>query len=376
MGEYQNSFGASACKRCDPGSITATTGSTECVLCRLGEFANASGMSSCFACGNETGQQGLWTTSQEAVTNAGSQIIQVQGATSSAFCACAAQSFLLQGRCHPCTDGATCIGDNRLRLWPGYFSSVEAPHEIYKCEQPNACPGGLPGTCSQGRGVGSVACEACLHGLRSDADGSCKPCNDHDYLLLLLLATLVVLGVAVLYCSLLKKGQANRNRHFLVAVQGLSQLLTIVQMLAVIRRFKIAWGEPFATVLVYVEVLSFDLEMLSLSCLAAMGPLQLFAFRVLMIPGIMTSALLIHMTYHAYLRARGASRASFGFRHFLTTCGAIFLTFFIILFAMLLAPWKCQGHPNGRFTVQGYPSVLCDWVAVKELKFSYHNGYI
>ena len=333
-------------------------------------------MSSCFACGNETGQQGLWTTSQEAVTNTGSQIIQVQGATSSAFGACAAQSFLLQGRCHPCTDGATCIGDNRLRLWPGYFSSVEAPHEIYKCEQPNACPGGLPGTCSQGRGVGSVACEACLHGLRSDADGSCKPCNDNDYLLLLLLATLVVLGVAILYCSLLKKGQANRNRHFLVAVQGLSQLLTIVQMLAVIRRFKIAWGEPFATVLVYVEVLSFDLEMLSLSCLAAMGPLQLFACRVLMIPGIMTSALLIHMTYHAYLRARGASRASFGFRHFLTTCGAIFLTFFIILFAMLLAPWKCQGHPNGRFTVQGYPSVLCDWVAVKELKLSYHNGYI
>lgn len=47
------------------------------------------------------------------------------------------------------------------------------------------------------------------------------------------------------------------------------------------------WREPFASVLVLLEVLSFDVDMLSMNCVASLNSVALFGFRCLMIPMLM-----------------------------------------------------------------------------------------
>ena len=363
VGSFQNSWGATECSLCDTGAIAAERGATQCSLCTLGQFANGTGMSFCFNCTMESGHSGqreLWTTSQEVIWETGSQIIQVQGATSSSFCSCTVGSFLKEGRCVACPVGTHCPGSNRLELLPGYFSSPDTPDDVYLCEE-SFCPGGPPGTCAENRDAESVACTLCLGGHREQRDGSCQPCSDSDYMLLLLLAAGIVAGVAALYVSLLQEEQAQQNRHVLVIVCGFSQFLAMLQMLAVIKRFDISWGEPFASFLIYSDILSLDFEMVSFTCVT-MGPVETFALRALTMPAMVVVASMVYAAHKltAFLLngAAGANRVSA--RYLLRTVGSLFLMFFIILFSMLLAPFKCRAHPNGRFTVQGYGSVLCN----------------
>ncbi|CAE7037525.1 RPS6 [Symbiodinium natans] len=176
-------------------------------------------------------------------------------------------------------------------------------------------------------------------------------------------ATSILAAVAIVYVGLLR-AQVQQNRHQLVAAVGVTQLLTLAQMLAVLRRFGIAWGEPFASLLAFLDIFSFDFEMLSFSCVTTMGPVVSFAVRVLMIPGILLSTAVVSLVHAALLAGpcRYTSKLSLGihFRHLLKTAGALFMVLFIILFSMFLAPFQCRLHPNGRYTVQTYGSVHCD----------------
>ena len=82
------------------------------------------------------------------------------------------------GECHECTEGATCPGSGEVEVLPGYFSFSEDPGSIYRCHG-NAlrCPGG---TCADGRESTSMACSACLPGLRASEAG-CIPCGGEDH---------------------------------------------------------------------------------------------------------------------------------------------------------------------------------------------------
>eukprot|EP00913_Durusdinium_trenchii_P014588 g13687.t1 len=40
--------------------------------------------------------------------------------------------------------------------------------------------------------------------------------------------------------------------------------------------------------------------------------------------------------------------------------GSIFLILFIVLWSMLLAPFQCNQHPNGKMTMKRYKTVFCD----------------
>ncbi|CAE6938440.1 unnamed protein product, partial [Symbiodinium sp. KB8] len=304
----------------------------------------------------------LWTTSQEVLTDSGSQIIQLQGAASQSLCTCVSGSFLWFGRCWPCPRGTLCPGSNQLDLRPGYFSSPEEPAEVYICEE-NVCPGGPPGSCAENRDVESVACSMCLSGYHPRRDGSCHMCHNSDYLLLLSVLFLAFLGVAALYISLLKEAKAKQSRHVLVVVFGLSQFLVWLQMLSCIRRFNIDWADPLKGFLLVSEVLSLNVEVVSFACLTR-SPVETFLLRALFMPGL---ALIASAVFGAHKAGAQVLVALVGFdlrqldlRHLLRTIGSLFLLLFIILFTMLLAPFRCKEHPNGRFTVQGYPSVHCD----------------
>lgn len=45
------------------------------------------------------------------------------------------------------------------------------------------------------------------------------------------------------------------------------------------------------------------------------------------------------------------------------------MIFFIILFSLLLAPFQCEQHPNGRWTVRRYGDVYCNGKGQQWLMF-------
>ncbi|CAK9096175.1 unnamed protein product [Durusdinium trenchii] len=353
-GTYQRTFGTSECNPCDLGHIAPSEGSAECEQCGLGEYANATGMSLCHRCGMGSGEEHLWTTSREIISGGGVVVIQLLGAVSQSFCACGAGTFLWDGRCQMCMEGSICPGSNRLELKPGFFSTPEAPGEVYNCFDERICPGGPPGTCSQGRDASTVACAHCQDGFQETGDRTCEPCRNSDYAFIAVVVLVVVCGVGALHITLMNE-TASKGSSLLVVFSSLTQFITIVQMLSVLRRFDIDWREPFASVLVLLEVLSFDVDMLSMNCVASLNSVALFGFRCLMIPMLMFIALVVHLCY--LLRTRSST---FKLGKLLRTMGSIFLILFIVLWSMILAPFQCNEHPNGMLTMKRYKTVFCD----------------
>ena len=356
-GSFQNSFGASVCKLCEPGSFAAQPGSTVCGLCPLGFYVNKSGMTFCHQCGAGTGQEELWTTSQEVEdpdAPSGIRIIEVQGSDSNSPCACKAGSFLWKGRCQICGEGVNCPGRNRMELLPGYFSTPEAPGEVFICSD-GYCPGGPAGTCATGRDPQSVACNNCQDGLREAQGGRCSECGNSDYFLISLLFLVVPSLVTALYLGLKMENQARPSGSLLMVTSGLMQLLIVVQILSVLRRFEIDWREPFRSVLIFIEIISLDMEMLSISCVVTVGTVGLFIFRSALIPIMILMIFLVHLSFLVLTRSK-----TFQASNLWRAAGSALLIFFIVFFSMLLAPFHCGWHPNGLSTVKRYGTVFCD----------------
>ncbi|CAK9055728.1 40S ribosomal protein S6 [Durusdinium trenchii] len=246
---------------------------------------------------------------------------------------------------------------HQLHLLPGFFSSKEEPGMIFQCfGEPERCPGGDPGTCAAGRDVDSIACSTCLDGLHADG-GVCVPCETGDYFLIIVVTLLVCAGIVVLYVVSLRKGQKSAQPgSLLIAALGLGQMITVVQQLTVIQQFKIQWGEPFSSMLVSFDIFAFDLDLISLGCVAPMAPVAKFTMRTLLVLVFFAVACLVHFFFIAmFQKGKGLQLSVLG-----GTVGTLFMIFFISVCSSLLAPFRCYAHPNGRSTVQAYHSVLCD----------------
>lgn len=242
-----------------------------------------------------------------------------------------------------------------MTLLPGYFSAADDPGEVFQCTSKSACPGGVPGTCAVGRDVQTIACSQCLPGLSMMYDGSCRACDGRDYALFVVVLLAALLGIAVVYLSLVKDSKERHTSSKLIVVLGLIQLVTTVQILAVMSRFGITWRAPFANILRVVDILSFDVEALSLDCVGGSGSVATFILRAMVMPLLIVMALLVHVCYLLATRSFG----DFKMKLLMKTIGTLFMIFFIIFFTMVLAPFQCRSHPNGNYTVQRYPAVLC-----------------
>ena len=191
--------------------------------------------------------------------------------------------------------------------------------------------------------------------MRDSENGTCEECGGGDYAFFVTVCLIIPTGVTCLYIGLRRETQGQSGSSSLMMVCSLQLLLVTVQMLSVMRRFDINWREPFASVLVFLEFLSFDIEMLSVSCVTSIGPVALFGLRSLVIPVLMFAILLVHVCFLLCTRSK-----TFQGSHLWRTMGTTFLVFFIILFSMLLAPFQCHGHPNGTSTVKRYATIYCD----------------
>ncbi|CAK8985487.1 40S ribosomal protein S6 [Durusdinium trenchii] len=204
-GFYQGTFGMSECNLCELGTMAVEEGAIQCDQCRLGEYANRTGMSFCYRCGAGSGQENLWTTSQEIDAEGESVVIKLQGAVSESYCHCDSGTFLWEGRCEVCMEGASCVGADRLELLPGYFSREELPGDVYNCFDERICPGGPAGTCAAGRDTSSVACADCKEGFREGNDMVCEACGDGDHAFFSMVVVVIIGVVAALYFVMLNE---------------------------------------------------------------------------------------------------------------------------------------------------------------------------
>ena len=179
VGAYQEQAGETLCVRCPAGRIATTAGRPQCEACPPGTYANSSGLDMCHVCGTGSIQ---WTTSRVTQVRGIPQWLQIEAAVSESFCRCIPGWFLGEDQtCHECIKGASCPGSNDIHLIPGYFSFAYDRGSIYRCyRNALACPGGVPGSCAEGRDSSSVACSACLPGLHPTAEG-CVPCRGQDW---------------------------------------------------------------------------------------------------------------------------------------------------------------------------------------------------
>jgi len=354
-GYFQPMMGSSACLPCEPGSRSESEGAAACALCNLGHFANDFAMTSCHQCG-PADQAERWTTSRNVTTHGEETWIQIQGASSESSCSCVEGTYLWNGRCEECIEGSRCPGSNALLLKPGYFSTPEAPGEVFQCHGGfKRCPGGLPGTCAAGRDSTSPSCAKCLPGLHGTED-VCLPCVGGDYALIAVVCVLCVMGIAILYIVLVHESQKSRQPgSLLIAALSLGQMVTVVQQLTVIQQFKIEWGQPFSNILEAMELMAFDLDMISISCLTPMSPVMKFTIRTLLVLLFFVVAAIVHFIYLLCKRAQTLKISLL-----LRTVGTLFMAFFISLCSSLLLPFRCNVHPNGRWTVQTYHEVFCD----------------
>lgn len=362
-GEHQSLPGETSCTPCEVGTMAAEKGLMECVPCRLGQYANATGMTFCHQCGYSMApaQLRLWTTSQKVVQD-GEMWIQVQGATDESMCGCIPGTYLspISLDCDVCGVGSECPGSSKLVLLPGYHSFENNPGKIFECfGDSERCPGGLPGTCAAGRDTNTVACSQCLPGLHG-VSGKCIPCVGGDYAILSISATLVVCAIVLLYWIFVKEGvKARQSSNLLIVGLAVSQLLTTVQLFSVINQMQINWLEPLNSWLGLANLLSFDLDYISIGCVAPLAALPRFTLQTFLVLALFLVAVLVHFLFQVK-KNLGNQKRDWQNGLLARTLGSLFMVFYISVLASLLTPFRCNVHPNGLSSVQGYNEVLCN----------------
>ena len=229
----------------------ALVGAQLCSACDFGTYATSSGMTACEACGNSTGNAGngsMWTTSK--VVDRGLDVetwVEVEGATSASFCHCMKGYHLHQNHCKVCLEGSSCPGSSNLELLPGFFSSDEDPGMVFECfGTPDRCPGGQPGICAKGRDPNSLACSLCLEGLQPDG-GECTSCSSTDYVVFVILCTIIVLSTGGIHVLLVATDQASGNQRssLFTAALSLGHLVTSAQLFSIMQQLQINWADAW-----------------------------------------------------------------------------------------------------------------------------------
>ncbi|CAE7255288.1 unnamed protein product [Symbiodinium sp. CCMP2456] len=365
LGRHQQLSSETICLQCEQGRVASLPGQSACEACPLGKYANSSGMTECFSCG--TGP--AWTTSRLSEDYGPARWVEVESAVSRDYCHCLSGWFLDSETCQECMQGAECPGSNAIMLLPGYFSSSRARGSVFKCfSDPSQCPGGLPGACSSGRDNSSVACSACLPGLRQNGPG-CGPCGREDYFILIFFLLLIGTGTGLLHRFYLRAAYYRNLRHgdhLLNASMFGTQLVVCLQLVAIVQKIAIDWEEPFASVLDALNFVSLAELMESLhaiSCVARIGPTANFLLQTLGAPcSFMVVPCLMHL-FRAAVRSKAASSQKGCVDRYVLceTLGSIFVLFFIAQCNAIAEPFQCQSHPNGMWSMRASIGVFCNF---------------
>ncbi|CAE8652094.1 unnamed protein product [Polarella glacialis] len=356
IGKSQGLPGEQACVPCLIGSYSAVPGSIACSLCAVGSYGSLKGLSECSVCGNGTISEKLRSTNKAIMVQGKEEWVAYQGAVSFDACGCRKGTRMdASGECLRCGEGLKCDGSGKVMVLKGFYTASDSPGSVFQCfGDSKRCPGGPPGTCAPGRDNETIACISCSSGLSPGDDGACKPCSSGNYAVFSVAIILSILAIAVLYIFLRQEGRA-QNDALLIASVAVGECVVVSQQLSIFGQLKVKWGSPFSEVLDFFGLLAFNFEWLNVSCVASFSPLQMYAARVCLVLLFFVVACCIHLLYVA-LRKKFAEGLEIS--ALVKVMGNLMIIFFISVAGAILAPFRCDTHPNGARTVQEFRGVL------------------
>lgn len=359
VGFHQSGFGQSQCIQCEAGTFAAAVGQATCSPCERGTYVSSTGATGCSSCGAEE----LWTTSKAVQAGGQEKWIEFEGATSAGSCHCVEGRHLSAGQCEICIEGASCPGSGVLTLLPGFYSTLGDPGAVLRCFGNSLrCPGGAPETCAEGRDPSSPACSSCLPGLQPIGE-QCMPCKGGDYIKLVALTLLVLVGTGILHIvlALTDRTSGSYRSALLGAALCANQLITCAQLFVVMEQIQdITWSEPFLSFLEFFRVLSLERlldSVKTLSCVARISPEMNFLIRNLMVPASFT----IGPVVAQFTMSRTSFAKTSSWSCLLKTFGFLFLLFYISLCSSFVDPFRCNVHPNDSLTMQTAHDVFCNF---------------
>jgi len=255
-----------------------------------------------------------------------------------------------------CGTGAICLGfDAAPEAAPGYMLyQVHTDRlDIFSCSENDRCPGGGVGVCAEGRH--RISCSECLPGRTPGKNGTCEICSGADSVTsVVALVACLILAAFVYYRS--KGHDTIRLRHEAVlAMATITQILLVLQLSSVLARLSIYWPEPLRSLLDFLLVFTFDLDLLRVGCVQSLSEFDKYLGKLAIIPVAIFALCLCHVISSLFHREeRSVSRMR------LAGAVGIFLSaLYISLTNVIAAPLQCASNPNGRWTMVSAEAVLC-----------------
>jgi hypothetical protein len=359
------------CMACPNGEMTEQIGQTQCTPCRKGfyrdptdvicqrcpsgKYASKEGQTACESCGN------LLTT-------------LFQGSESKSNCLCQKNYYLPLGNgssCERCKEGMTCEAGSAIKnygkpwseevgyptLDAQYWSSKSDPLSVFRCANPEVCPGGQPGDCP-GKTEG-VMCSQCPVGWRRRGD-SCLECSAIETSKFLFPVLPLVFGpilVAILYWRNRDKVEEWGTWNNGIAALFLL-LLNHYQMVGLIRETKLQLTE---SVKEYWEVFTYLNSLMSVLSPDCAG---LEDFRVSYIVGALTPLIVAGIFLETFIVSILASKVKPNLRmdgdHTLNAFFSLLFAFYVAVCKGSIDVFLCNSHPNDERTLSRAPYVFCD----------------
>lgn len=332
---------AATMTRCAPGSYQDVEGQVVCHSCERGRFAEEEGMSACEDC---SGDGRPLTT-------------LLRGSQQREACVCDSSHFRAPGaaECVACSEGMVCDAGRAYPLQAAnYFVSASENNafHVYRCAEGH-CLAGEPGLCAAGRT--GLACAECECGHYPSRGSSCDPCKDVSswYTIIVVIVLLVALVLLVLYSTL---DVATQHHWWQTLLCCGAQLVSTLQVLAMLDTLRIRRVEPLASVFVAASFVGVGFEALRLQCfIGCLGRLASFIVSLVAIPVLCS----VHALVFALLALLMLRRWRYVVDDFVSSLGFLINIFFLPVTLRCLEPFRCQSNPTGMYTLASMPSVLC-----------------
>eukprot|EP00439_Symbiodinium_sp_Y106_P025073 s1659_g3.t1 len=354
------------CTLCPFGSFAAEVGSASCSACLSGFYSDELGLEACKKCPKGTY---MVNTGASVCTPCGlSQETEESGSQAATDCRCAEGMYMCNGvGCQTCPEGLYCAaGLDPPVQTAGFWTAVTGPNQcnfnVLRCRDIQQCPDNPLGDCAPGRE--GLACNNCREGYFPEEEGTCLPCSPGDSL------PAVLSGIAAVLIFLLSSVNADLNQQSLnlltVAAVG-SQMVMAVQALGSIRQLSINWVEPVRYIIDMTRLLTFDFDIIRISCVTGQdSPTLKFLGQLLACP----AGFCLVMVAWGVARARGRKMsldAVFNLN------GILLFALFITLTLAVLGPFQCNlanaTSRDGSSSMASNPGIICyasseHWVLV------------
>lgn len=257
--------------------------------------------------------------------------------------------------CLNCPDGLVCPSGNDQPLqqagfWALTIDSTQRIYSVIACRNIYECPEGAVGSCAEGRE--GPACDNCKLAYYTADLGTCKPCKNEDALLFVFTVVIVILMCGAL-ALIVNVDVAKQRLSFVTVVITFGHLASTVQALGVFQRLAINWIEPIKSALAIVGLLTFDFDVIKITCIFQQdSPVMQFAFRLLVYPCFVV-VLVLTMGLRQCCGRRLEFDALFNLN------GLVLLVAYIPLTMSVLLPFQCVPNPNGTSSTGDNPGVIC-----------------